>query len=52
MTPGFYLKTEYRYSTYSGGSASYDDDSIDLDEAFNFIDLERHQVIIGLGARF
>lgn len=44
----FFLKAEYRYSNYNG--AQFDDDVFG-DEDFD-IDLDRHQVVAGVGIRF
>lgn len=48
----FYGKLEYRFSRYSGISGEYDGVSEDFDEVFDFIDVDRHQVAVGLGYRF
>ncbi|MFB0613859.1 outer membrane protein [Aurantiacibacter poecillastricola] len=52
FTGGLFVKAEYRYSPYSGVSMEYDDVSVDLDEAFDYIDVDRHQVVVGVGYRF
>jgi len=52
--PNLYGKVEYRYSNYNNLDFSDDFDFEDLD-AENFgtdIDLDRHQVLVGLGMRF
>lgn len=46
-----YGKLEYRYTNYSDGDVEYDGESIDPN-AFGEIDLERHQLVVGLGYRF
>ena len=48
---GAYAKLEYRYTNYSDGDVKYDGESEDLD-VFEDADLERHQVLVGLGYRF
>lgn len=48
----FYGKLEYRYSEYSGGELEAEGEELDVDEAFDYIDLNRHQVIAALGVRF
>ena len=45
-----YAKLEYRYSNYR--DASIDDDGFDLDEIDTDIDLDRQQVMAGIGVRF
>jgi len=52
LTDTFYLKTEYRYTDYTGGEAEAFGETLDLDEAFDEIDLTRHQVVVGAGLRF
>ena len=49
---GLFAKIEYRYSTYGGASVSYQDVSVEIDDAFDYIDLDRHQAVVGLGYRF
>lgn len=46
-----YGKLEYRYTSYSDGDVKYDGQSFDAN-AFGDIDLERHQILVGLGYRF
>lgn len=48
---GAFAKLEYRYTNYSDGDVKADGQSIDLN-AFGDIDLERHQVLVGVGYRF
>lgn len=45
-------KLEYRYSKYSGGELDFDGESIDIGDAFDSVDLDRHQVVAGIGLRF
>ena len=45
-----FLKFEYRYSNYSEGEVDFEDEIPDT-ERFD-VDLDRHQVIAGLGFRF
>ncbi|NJC35006.1 outer membrane immunogenic protein [Sphingomonas jejuensis] len=45
--PNAYGKLEYRYSNYS--SLNYEDDDFNLETG---IDLDRHQVVAGVGVRF
>ncbi len=52
VSGNFYGKLEYRYSAYSGISGEYDGVSGDFDELFDVIDVNRHQVAVGLGYRF
>lgn len=48
---GAYGKIEYRYTNYSDGDVEYDGESVDPN-AFGEIDLDRHQIVLGLGYRF
>lgn len=48
---GAFAKLEYRYTSYSDGDVKYDGESFDAN-AFGDIDLERHQVVAGVGFRF
>lgn len=45
-----FLKLEYRYSNYGG--LEIDEEQFDLDEFDTEIDLDRHQVMAGIGIRF
>lgn len=45
-----YVKLEYRYSNY--GDFSFDDDLFDDDDLDSDIDIDRHQVVAGIGLRF
>lgn len=47
-----FVKLEYRYSNYSRGEIDFNDD-IDVDDSDRFdVDLDRHQVMAGVGFRF
>ena len=48
---GAFAKLEYRYTSYSDGDVEYHGENVDLN-AFGDIDLERHQVVLGIGYRF
>ena len=48
---GAFAKLEYRYTSYSDGDIKYDGESFDAN-AFGDIDLERHQIVAGVGFRF
>lgn len=52
LTSNFFAKIEYRYTSYTGGDVEYEGTEMNVDEAFDFFDLNRHQVVIGVGARF
>lgn len=47
-----FAKLEYRYSNYSGGNIEVDGEEMEIDEAFDSIDIDRHQVVVGFGVRF
>ena len=47
-----FVKLEYRYSAYSDGELEIDGTTLDGKEAFDYIDLDRHQVVFGVGYRF
>lgn len=47
-----FAKLEYRYTNFAGGEVEVLGESVNVDEAFDFIDLDRHQVALGLGIRF
>lgn len=47
-----YAKAEYRYSTYNDGEAEVDGETFDVGEIFDYGDLERHQIVVGVGFRF
>ncbi|WP_160609030.1 outer membrane protein [Qipengyuania gaetbuli] len=47
-----YAKIEYRYTDYSEGEVEYQGDTLDFGDALEFVDLERHQVVAGVGFRF
>ncbi|ALE16767.1 Outer membrane protein-like [Altererythrobacter epoxidivorans] len=50
MNPNTFLKLEYRYSNYQKGEVDFDGDLPDSDR-FD-VDLDRHQVMAGVGMRF
>ncbi len=52
LASNLYAKIEYRYTSYGSGSVNYDGTNFDADEAFDFINLDRHQAVIGIGYRF
>jgi outer membrane immunogenic protein len=52
LTDNFYLKTEYRYTDYTGGEIEALGQTLDIDAALDEIDLNRHQVVMGAGLRF
>lgn len=45
-------KLEYRYTSYSDGEVEYDGDTVDISDVFDAVDLERHQIVAGVGYRF
>ncbi|MXO86496.1 hypothetical protein GRI38_10715 [Altererythrobacter aurantiacus] len=47
-----YGKLEYRYTSYSDGHVDYDGTSVDIGDELDGIDLERHQIVAGVGFRF
>lgn len=49
---GFYGKAEYRYSNYNNGELNIEGDDVELDTAFDAIDFDRHQFVLGVGLRF
>ena len=49
---GFLGKIEYRYTSYQDSEFAYDGFNIDLEEELGEFDLERHQIVAGLGFRF
>lgn len=52
ISPNSFVKLEYRYSNYSEGEIDFND-SIDVDDSDRFdVDLDRHQVMMGVGFRF
>ncbi|WFL76726.1 outer membrane beta-barrel protein [Altererythrobacter arenosus] len=50
MNPNTFIKLEYRYSNYQEGEVDFDGDLPDS-ERFD-VDLDRHQVMAGVGFRF
>lgn len=52
LTDNFYVKTEYRYTDYTGGDIESGGESVDLAAALEDVDLTRHQVVVGAGLRF
>ena len=50
MSPNSFAKFEYRYSNYSEGEVDFDGDLPDSDR-FD-VDLDRHQIMAGVGVRF
>lgn len=52
LSGGLFTKIEYRYTSYSDASVEHEGTSVDVDEAFDYIDLDRHQVVVGIGYRF
>ena len=51
MTPNTFFKLEYRYSNYS--SAEFDFGDFEIPDTMDFdVDLDRHQVMAGVGYRF
>ena len=49
MHDKMFLKLEYRYSNYSEGEVDFEDG--DDSDRFD-VDLDRHQVMAGVGVRF
>ena len=47
-----YAKLEYRYTNYSLGDLDVAGEEIDLGDALDFVDSDRHQVLVGIGYRF
>ena len=50
INPRTFMNVEYRYSNYSEGEVDFDGDLPDSDR-FD-VDLDRHQIMAGLGVRF
>lgn len=51
--PGnIYGKVEYRYSNYNNGELDVAGPDPDLNTLFDKIDIDRHQVVVGVGYRF
>ena len=50
INPRTFMNVEYRYSNYSEGEVDFDGDLADSDR-FD-VDLDRHQIMAGLGVRF
>jgi len=50
LSPNLFVKGEYRYSKYSEGEVEYGDGGAETDR-FD-VDMDRHQVMLGLGYRF
>lgn len=46
------VKLEYRYTDYSGGDVEVEGTSVDIGEAFDYIGIDRHQLVVGVGYRF
>ncbi|WP_375290116.1 outer membrane protein [Qipengyuania sp.] len=46
-----FVKLEYRYSNYSEGEIDFDGDNLDDSNRFD-VDLDRHQIMAGVGFRF
>ena len=47
-----YAKLEYRYTNYSLGDLDVAGEEIDLGDALDFVNSDRHQVLVGIGYRF
>jgi outer membrane immunogenic protein len=47
-----FAKVEYRLSMYGDGEAEMDGENADIGEIFEYGDLNRHQIVLGLGLRF
>ena len=47
-----FAKVEYRLSMYGDGEAEMDGENSDIGEIFEYGDLNRHQIVLGLGMRF
>lgn len=47
-----YAKVEYRYSGYGDGETEVNGETVDIGEVFQMVDLDRHQLMLGLGMRF
>lgn len=45
-------KLEYRYTSYSDAEVEYDGESVDVSDLLEEVDLERHQIVAGVGLRF
>ena len=45
-------KIEYRYTSYSDADVEYEGDAVDIEDEFGEFDLERHQIVAGVGIRF
>jgi outer membrane immunogenic protein len=47
-----FIKTEYRYTDYSGANIEAAGQSVEIGDIFEDVNLERHQVVVGVGLRF
>jgi outer membrane immunogenic protein len=47
-----FVKLEYRYTNYGEAKLRSEGQEVDVDEAFDVIDFDRHQGVVGLGYRF
>jgi outer membrane immunogenic protein len=52
LSDNVFVKNEYRYTNYSDGEIDADGASADIGDIFDYIDLNRHQVVMGIGYRF
>lgn len=48
----FYGKLEYRYTDYSDAEIEAEGEELGVDELFDYVNVKRHQVGLGLGYRF
>ena len=51
FSPNLFTKFEYRYSNYSEGELDFENDNVPDSQRFD-IDLDRHQIVAGVGYRF
>lgn len=47
-----FAKIEYRLSMYGDGEVEIDGETADIGEIFEYGDINRHQIVVGLGMRF
>ncbi|MEE4199121.1 outer membrane protein [Erythrobacter sp.] len=52
LLENFYMKTEYRFTDYSGGEVEFEGQSFGLDDELDAVNVNRHQVVVGAGLRF
>jgi opacity protein-like surface antigen len=46
------VKLEYRHSSFSDGGLEVEGVSLNAEDAFDYVDVNRHQAAFGVGYRF